>query len=225
VFRRRRHRAEPEAEAAVERGAPVPARATGPWDAGEPYPERQRIDLGGMRLPVGEGFEIRLIVPGEQIVGAAVLVDDSALQVHALAAPKSSGLWAEVRAELAESVKAAGGTTEEQEGPFGVELVGRVPVEGQGTQMVRYIGIDGPRWLLHAVISGKAAADTAAAETLEGVIRDIVVVRGDGPMAPKDTIELRLPPETRQAMENAQRQESGPDLDPFRRGPEITETR
>jgi hypothetical protein len=75
------------------------------------------------------------------------------------------------------------------------------------------------------VLSGRAATDPEAAATLEEVVRDIVVVRGDGPMAPKDTIELRLPPETRQAMEDAQEQAGGPDLNPFRRGPEITETR
>jgi Protein of unknown function (DUF3710). len=94
---------------------------------------------------------------------------------------------------------------------------------------VRFVGVDGPRWFLRAVISGKAAvldddAAKAAAKMLEDVIRDIVVVRGDQPMAPKEPIELRLPPEARQAMEQQTAQEE-PDLNPFERGPEITETR
>jgi hypothetical protein len=220
VFRRRR-RAEPEAEA-VAQEASVPQRESGPWDSEEPHPERERVDLGGMRLPVGEGFEVQLNVAGEQIVGAVVLVEGSALQVHAFAAPKRSGIWDEVRAELAAGVQEAGGSVEEREGSFGVELAGQVPVENQGVQSVRYIGVDGPRWFLRAVLSGKAAADPAAAETLEEVIRDIVVVRGMEPMAPKEAIELRLPPEARQAVDEHGEQV---DLDPFKRGPEITETR
>ncbi|MFD0665141.1 DUF3710 domain-containing protein [Thermocatellispora tengchongensis] len=209
----------------MEEAAPEPMRDSGPWDADEPHPDRDRVDLGGLRLPVIEGFEIQVNVAGDQIVGAVVLGGDSALQVHAFAAPKSSGIWDEVRAELAEGVRAVNGTVSEREGPFGVELAGEVPVEGQGRQPVRYLGVDGPRWFLRAVISGKAAADPAAGEALEGLIRDIVVVRGDEPMAPKEPIRLQLPAEARQAVEQHAARQKTPDLNPFQRGPEITETR
>ncbi|GAA2872003.1 DUF3710 domain-containing protein [Streptosporangium fragile] len=223
MFRRRRREESPETKA-VEAAEQVPARESGPWDADEPHPERERVDLGGMRLPVDSGFEIQLNVAGDQIVGAVILFQESALQVHAFAAPKRSGIWDEVRAELAEGVKGAGGTSEEKDGPFGVELAARIPADGV-EQPVRYIGVDGPRWFLRGVISGRAAADAEAAATLEGVIRDIVVVRGDEPMPPKEPIELRLPPEARQA---AERQAAGPgaqSLNPFKRGPEIAEIR
>lgn len=204
----------------------MPQRESGPWDADEPHPERERVDLGGMQLPIGPGFEVQLNVAGDQIVGAVILVDGSALQVHAFAAPKSSGIWDEVRGELKREVTAAGGTAEEVEGPFGIELAAQVK-QGDDLHPVRFCGIDGPRWFLRAVISGKAAIDSGAAATLEDVIRDIVVVRGDAPMPPKEPIELRLPPEARQAMEQQQAaaQERRPDLNPFERGPEITETR
>ncbi|GLW07737.1 hypothetical protein Misp01_28670 [Microtetraspora sp. NBRC 13810] len=222
----RRRRAEPEAaaEAVSERTPQQPAREQGPWDSDEPYPERERVDLGGLLLPVGEGFEVQLNVAGDQIVGALILVDDSALQVHAFAAPKRSGIWDEVRAELAAGVESAGGTVEEREGALGVELIGQVPVEDQGVQPVRYIGVDGPRWFLRGVLSGKAAADAVAAEPLEAVIRDIVVVRGDTPMPPKEPIALQLPSEAKQAVDQ-HAEDQTPDLNPFKRGPEITETR
>ena len=163
-----------------------------------------------MRLPVDPGFEVQLNLAGEQIVGAVVMFNESALQVHAFAAPKRSGIWDEVRGELAEGVKSAGGTAEEREGPFGVELAAQVPADGGVPQPVRYIGVDGPRWFLRAVISGRAALDAEVAATLEGVIRDIVVVRGDEPMAPKEAIELRLPPEARNAMEQQEPVETCP---------------
>ncbi|GAA3128473.1 DUF3710 domain-containing protein [Planomonospora alba] len=222
MFGRRRHRQE-ETPAVAEETARAPERESGPWDAEEPHPERERVDLGGLRLPVGPGFEIQLNLAGDRIVGAIALVDGSALQVQAFAAPKRSGIWDEVRAELVTAVRKAGGTAEEAQGPFGTELLAKVPGE-EGPQQVRYLGVDGPRWFLRAVISGRAAQEAAAAAVLEDVVRDIVVVRGDEPMPPHEPIELRLPPEARQA---ADRQAAGtaPDLNPFRRGPEIAEIR
>ncbi|MDH2424288.1 DUF3710 domain-containing protein [Sphaerisporangium sp. TRM90804] len=223
VFRRRRNAEAEETAPGVEE-APVPVRESGPWDADEAHPDIERVDLGGMKLPIGPGFEVQLNVAGDQIVGAVVLVDESALQVHAFAAPKKTGIWDEVRAELARELTAAGGSCEQSEGPFGPELAARINQDGT-VQPVRFIGVDGPRWFLRGVITGRAVVDAEAAKVLEEVLRDIVVVRGDQPMAPKEPIELRLPAEARQAVEQQAGQEEGPDLNPFQRGPEITETR
>ncbi|WP_432856322.1 DUF3710 domain-containing protein [Microtetraspora malaysiensis] len=222
VFGRRRRAEEETAQAVPERELAAPARESGPWDADEGYPESERVDLGGLLLPVGPGFEVQLTVSGDSIVGAVVLVEESALQVQAFAAPRRSGIWDEVRAELAREVAALGGSTEEREGPFGTELAARVPAEGQEPQPVRYIGVDGPRWLLRAALSGRAARDADAAATLEGVVRGIVVVRGDEPMAPREPIELRLPSEARHALEQEPPDE---EFRPFERGPEISEIR
>jgi hypothetical protein len=222
MFRRRRREEEQRSSAEREEAA-APGRESGPWDADDPYPERERVDLGGLHLPIGPGFEVQLNVADDQIVGALILVEGSALQVGAFAAPKRSGIWAEVRADMKREITGGGGSADETEGPFGVELTAQVKQQN-GLQPVRFVGVDGPRWFLRAVISGKAALDPEAAATLEDVIRDIVVVRGDQPMAPKEPIELRLPPEARQAMEQ-QSAEQGPDFNPFKRGPEITETR
>ncbi|MEU9884361.1 DUF3710 domain-containing protein [Sphaerisporangium sp. NPDC051017] len=222
MFRRRRHE-EAETEPVAEE-APAPVRESGPWDSEESYPENERVDLGGLLLPVGPGFEVQLNVAGDQLVGAVVLVNESALQVHAFAAPKKHGIWDEVRAELAREVTASGGSCEEREGPFGPELAAEVKQE-DGTQSVRFLGVDGPRWFLRGVISGRAVTDAETAKTLEDVMRDIVVVRGDQPMAPKEPIELRLPAEARQAVEQQAAQQDRPGLNPFERGPEITEIR
>ncbi|WP_248961271.1 DUF3710 domain-containing protein [Sphaerisporangium perillae] len=222
MFRRRRHAGQEETAPVTD--APVPERESGPWDADEPHPETERVDLGGMRVPIGSGFEIQLNVAGDQIVGAVVLAEESALQVHAFAAPKKSGIWDEVRAELSRELTAAGGSCAEQQGPFGPEVAAEIKQDG-ATQPVRFIGIDGPRWFLRGVISGRAIADAEAAKTLEDVIRDIVVVRGEQPMAPKEPIELRLPAEARQAVEHQAAQEGTPSLNPFQRGPEISEIR
>ena len=42
----------------------------------------------------------------------------------------------------------------------------------------RFLGVDGPRWFLRGVISGRAAVEDTKAEPLLQVFRDTVVVRG-----------------------------------------------
>jgi hypothetical protein len=251
VFRRRRREDDdaaelngneeaPEAEAVVE---PTEAeerpglsdRPEGPWDAAERPGTDGYIDLGGLRLAGRDGMELRLEVDESTGVvnGVAVVLGGSAVLLHAYAAPRTEGIWDEIRAEIAAGVTRQGGTADEVPGPFGRELVVRVPVrtaDGRtGHQAQRFVGVDGPRWFLRAVFQGPAVHDEAAAADLEGVVRDVVVVRGSEAMAPREVLPLRLPQEVAdeaaQAAEAEAAEQSRPTLDPFRRGPEITEIR
>lgn len=208
-------------------GAAAPG--PGPWDSAEQYPERQRVDLGSLLVPVNPGQEVQLNVAGEQIVAASVTVGDSGLQVQAFAAPKSGGLWDDVRGEIAEEISTLGGESQEVAGPFGTELRARVPTEPGSLELqpARYLGVDGPRWLLRGTISGQGALHTELAAALEDVFAGLVVVRGDHPAPPRDLLEIQLPAEMRQAIEEemAQAAERSQYPSPFERGPEITETR
>jgi hypothetical protein len=205
--------------------------ASGPWDSTEEYPHRDRVDLGSLLFPVSQEQEVQLNVAGEQIVAASVTVGASTLQVQAFAAPKTGDLWEDVRAELAQEIGSLGGQAQEASGPFGPELRARVPIEpGSGQtdlQPARYIGVDGPRWLLRGTISGQAASHPELARPLEELFADVVVVRGDHPAPPRDLLEIQLPPEMREALEQemAQAEERSQYPSPFERGPEITETR
>jgi hypothetical protein len=208
--------------------------AAGPWDASESYPEQQRVDLGSLHVPVHPDQQIQLELTDDQsqIVAVGVSTEQGRLQVRALAAPKSGGLWDDERGGVADAIAQAGGQSWEAEGPFGTEIHAQEQAEPgsgvTGPQPARYIGVDGPRWLLCAKISGPAAADPELARALEEVLAGIVVVRGDHPVPPRDLLEIQLPPEMRQALaqQMAEAQEGQePDLNPFERGPEITETR
>ena len=207
------------------------AAGSGPWDSGEQYPQRERVDLGSLLIPVHPEQEVQLNVAGEHIVAASVTIGRSSLQVQAFAAPKSGDLWEDVRVELAQEIRNLGGQAQEADGPFGTELQARVPTEpGSGQtelQSARYIGVDGPRWLLRGTISGQAASRPELAKPLEELFADVVVVRGDHPAPPRDLLEIQLPPEMREALEQemAQAEERGQYPSPFDRGPEITETR
>jgi len=213
------------------------SQAVGPWDVAEPHPELLRVDLGSIHVPVLEGTDIQLVFAEQQ--GAWVLVRHqlSEMHVQAFAAPKRSGLWDDVRSEIAAEIAGAGGRSEEREGPFGTEVIGHVPVEpgkpASGLRLVRFVGVDGPRWFLRGMFSGAAATEPAAAAPLEAVFSQVVVVRGDHPMPPRDLLELRLPPEAAAAIEEqARAQQAGQEPNrfaappnPFQRGPEMTETR
>jgi Protein of unknown function (DUF3710) len=209
----------------------------GPWDAAEPFPERERVDLGSLRVPVGPDYEIQLFMGPEHGAWVTARRGESELQMQAFAASRSDALWDDVRAEIAAEVQGAGGTSAEVDGTFGVALVAEVPVQpGQpetGMRTVRFVGVDGPRWFLRGLFGGPAAeVNSADAYLLEAVFRDVVVSRGDHPVPPRDLLELRLPPDAQQALEEqmaAQQQEEENrfrgDLNPFERGPEFTETR
>jgi hypothetical protein len=218
---------EPADDGAAAAGAPAVA-GTGPWDGAGAYPAAERMDFGSLLIPVREGLEVQINMAEDQGVWIAVLRGDNGLQLQAFAAPKTSGLWDEVRAEIADEITKSGGECREEDGPFGTELHARVRTDEPGqrtqTQPVRFLGVDGPRWFLRGVISGPAARRPELAAPFEGVFADVVVVRGDHPAPPRDLLEIRLPDEARQALEEQMAAQQEPP-DPFERGPEITETR
>jgi len=213
---------------------PGPAGLAGPWDAGEDVPGQERLDFGSLLVPTGEGIEVQVSVVENQPAWVTVMHGDSGLQLQAFAAPKTGGLWEDVRLEIAAEVANAGGHSEEADGPFGVEVHAQIaspePVPGAagGLHPVRFLGVDGPRWFLRGVISGPAARRAEIAAPLEQVFADVVVVRGDHPAPPRDMLEIQLPAEALQALADEAAEREGNrwgGLDPFQRGPEITETR
>ncbi len=200
----------------------------GPWDVAEVPELGARIDLGALRVPGVPGMQLRMEMDakGARAVAANLGVEGSALQVQAFAAPRSYGIWDELRAELASSVTRQGGTAQDLPGPFGPELLARLPVrtaEGRsGHRPARFLGVDGPRWFVRGVLTGRAAMDKPAAVVLERVFSEIVGVRGDEARAPRDLLPRHLPGKP---PADALAAAEDPGADVLRRGPEITETR
>ena len=229
------------------------ARAeTGPFDRSEvDETVGNRFDLGSLWLGAVEGLELRIEM--EETDGSVREVraelDGSSMQVQAFAAPRSAGIWSDIRAEIAEGVRAQGGQADEQSGSLGTELLTRLPAkapDGRVTfQPMRFVGIDGPRWFLRAVLTGPAAGDEQAAEPFLQVLRSSVVVRGEDARPPREMLTLTLPHQLDAASldtipgelnadgEPIPDGELTPDgqpprlvdLNPFERGPEITEIR
>ena len=213
-------------------------RSGGPFDLSElPEDGITRLDLGGVLIPGADGMQLRLESDdtGENIIAVTVLDGDSTMQLMAFAAPRTDGIWDEVREEIRANL-ASGGLVDVIETDFGQELRATISVAGpQGQsamQPVRFVGIDGPRWFLRALFGGAAARDRKAASGLESVLRATVVVRGSDPMAPGDQLPLHLPTALPEGMARAGEDDSdadeGSDRPPLtmpERGPEITEIR
>lgn len=214
-----------------EAGETSSQRASGPRDRSEVSGLEGRIDLGALQVTGVAGMELRLEVDADQEVTAAVVaVEDSLVQLQAFAAPRSTGLWDEIRDEIEEMITGNGGTADIVQGPFGTELHTRLPQAGSDGRTVFapavFAGVDGPRWLLRAVYSGPAAIDPGAREVLDEAVRGLVVVRGEDPRAPREMLPLVMPSADRIAAETSdETDEEGDDLRPFERGPEITEVR
>lgn len=170
----------------------------GPFDVADVPDLGDRVDLGALRIPKRAGMALRLELDRAAgvPVAATVTLADSTLQLQLFAAPRTGSLWDEVRPELGASAEETGSDVDEREGEFGLELVASMPVTtpgGSGTRRVRFVGVDGPRWLIRGTFSGRAATEAAAARDLEEVLRGVVVVRGPQGRPPRELIALTIP--------------------------------
>ena len=166
---------------------------TGPYDVRDaPDDDVQRMDLGALRIPVGD-LELRVDVDEAGTALSATLVQTGGqVQLGLFAAPRTEGIWDEVRQEIRASIGQQRGTVQEVDGVFGIELTGTIPGDN-GVAKVRFVGVNGPRWFLRAMLVGAPATDPTLAKRFNQLIRDIVVVRGADPYPVRDPIPLTLP--------------------------------
>lgn len=172
----------------------------GPWDYDDegidPDDDDRYISFGSMFLPLVEGLTIRAKRSQDPqspspLESITVQLGDGAIEIVPFAAPKTLGLWDDMSDELLDANKSA----KVQEGRFGDEVMLPVAVKGK-TMMTRIVGVDGPRWLLRGIFTGDAAdGESDNKKALEDYFAQIIVRRGDAPLAPRDIIPI-LPPKT-----------------------------
>ncbi|TDD91628.1 DUF3710 domain-containing protein [Saccharopolyspora karakumensis] len=203
----RRGRGKSKRDAAVEEQAEAAEQvpSQGPYDESEaPDSGVERLDLGSVRVPVPEGGQLQVEVDPSGPVRAVHLVTPvGRLTVSAFAAPRSGGLWAEVSNELADQLRKDGARVHTEQGDWGVELVADSPKAA-----LRFVGVDGPRWLLRGVAAGPAESAKECARLLYGVLDDTVVVRGSEPMPVRTPLPIELPEAILRHIQQAQTQQT-----------------
>ena len=225
-----RHRAARVADAATEPAPPDPdPDPQGPWDAAavpEAVSTASYIDLGSLRVPAVAGMQLRLesMTPDGHPTAAVIVLAGSSLELRAFAAPRTTGIWEELREDITLKLRRGRARTSVTDGPHGPEITSQVPVrDSQGHEAVvnvRFIGVDGPRWFLRGVLQGRAASDEAAAAPLREVLDQVVVVRDSQARPPREILPLRDP-----SAAAGPEPEDLPGLDPLRPGPTIAEVR
>ena len=91
-------------------------RVNGPHDIEEVSEEdlEDYVDLGALRIKMHEGMNLRLETDDSTgaVIAATITRDGATLQVQAFAAPRTTGIWDDIRHDLTESVASQGGTVE-----------------------------------------------------------------------------------------------------------------
>ncbi|KKK07322.1 DUF3710 domain-containing protein [Micromonospora sp. HK10] len=190
-------------DSGAEESPQTPSR--GPYDVSE-APDAVRLDLGSLQIPAVPDVEVRVQADPQGVIQQVVLVHGpNALQLGVFAAPRSEGIWDEVREEIRQSLFNDGAAAQEVEGEYGTELRARVRTP-EGVTDLRFVGIDGPRWMVRGVFQGDAATDPAAAGPLAACLDGLVVDRGLEAKPVREPLPLRLPREVAEQQAGAQEQ-------------------
>ncbi|HEX9832460.1 MAG TPA: DUF3710 domain-containing protein [Mycobacterium sp.] len=153
-----------------------------------------RLDLGSVLIPLPEAGQVQVELTQQGVPSAVwVVTPNGRFTVAAYAAPKSAGLWREVASELAESLRKDATQVSIKDGRWGREVVGAAP-GGQGQAgLVRFIGVDGYRWMIRCVVNGPEENADALAKEARDALADTVVRRGDTPLPVRTPLPVELP--------------------------------
>jgi hypothetical protein len=147
-----------------------------------------RLDLGSVLLPMPASAQLQVELTETGIPSAVwVVTPNGRFTIAAYAAPKTGGLWREVAGELADSLRNDGAAVSIQDGRWGREVV------GIATGVVRFIGVDGYRWMIRCVVNSAAESIDALTDEAREALVDTVVRRGDTPLPVRTPLPVQLP--------------------------------
>lgn len=153
----------------------------------------QRLDLGSVVLPIPDGAQLQVEMgPDGSPQAVHLTTQHGRITVAAYAAPKTPGQWREVVAEIADSMRDQNVTPSIETGTWGRELVVTTSAAD-----LRFIGVDGYRWMVRLVAAAPPGSgvptDGPLAETARAVLRETVVRRGTDPHPVRSPLPVALP--------------------------------
>ncbi len=171
--------------------------------------ELARLDLGSVLIPMPEAGQLQVELTETGVPSAVwVVTPNGRFTIAAYAAPKTGGLWREVAGELAESLRNDSAKVSIKDGPWGREVV------GTASGVVRFIGVDGYRWMIRCVINGPHETMEALEQEARAALADTVVRRGDTPLPVRTPLTVQLPePMAQQLREAAAAQQAAQQTD------------
>ncbi|WP_075889699.1 DUF3710 domain-containing protein [Actinomyces provencensis] len=157
------------------------------------------VDMGSLLIPAVPGMQLRTQVAQDKrtVLRALVVLGASGIQISVAAAPRSGGVWDEVREQIRSGMESDGATVVPTTTRYGEELLAdmlvTLPDGSRATSRMRVIGREGPRWFARIDVLGPAAQTPEAGAEVEKVIDRLVIVRDDLPRARLDLLPLHVP--------------------------------
>src|SRR5271156_4930838 len=165
--------------------------------------ELARLDLGSVLIPMPEAGQLQVELTETGVPSAIwVVTPNGRFTIAAYAAPKTTGLWREVAGELADSLRKDSAKVSVKDGPWGREVV------GVASGVVRFIGVDGYRWMIRCVVNGPHETVEALHEEARTALADTVVRRGDTPLPVRTPLPVQLPEQRAEQPRQAAAQEA-----------------
>jgi hypothetical protein len=172
----------------------------GPFDLSEVSVPENLIDFGALKLPnVNRNLSIKVELEEDsrRLVALTLQTEASMLQVSLFSAPKNNTVWQEVLEVLTSSLESQNAQVESIVGAFGSELLVTMDVPnsdvGTVSERIRFIGVDGPRWLLRGSITGEAVTNLTEQAEIERIFRSVIVDRGSEALPPRELVPLTMP--------------------------------
>jgi hypothetical protein len=151
-----------------------------------------RHDLGSVLIPENDAAELAVEVNQQGVPTMVWMVTPNGrYNITAYAAPKTGGLWREIVTEIAESLRNDSAQVSVEDGPWGREVVG-VVTKGPEPVVMRFVGVDGYRWMVRGAAIGAPDSADAIAADVRNALADTVVRRGDTPQPVRNMLPLQL---------------------------------
>ncbi|WP_280258995.1 DUF3710 domain-containing protein [Nocardia abscessus] len=195
----------------VDLTADRPQGKPGPYDYDEVAElletvSEQRLDLGSVLLPVPPGGQLQVeMTPEGQPQAVHLATEHGRITVAAYAAPKTSGQWRLVAADLADSLRKDGARVSIENGPWGRELLALT----EGADL-RFIGVDGYRWMVRLVAAGPSGAandGSPLVKAARAILSETVVRRGEDPLPVREPLPVVLPQQLSEQLAAAHQQQ------------------
>ncbi|MEU4313700.1 DUF3710 domain-containing protein [Nocardia sp. NPDC024068] len=166
-----------------------------------------RLDLGSVIVPVPPGGQLQVeMTPQGTPQAVHLATEHGRITVAAYAAPKSKGQWRTVAADLAESLRKDNARVSVEKGPWGRELV--AATEGAD---LRFIGVDGYRWMIRLVAagpSGSTAAGSPLVAAARQVLSETIIRRGTDALPVREPLPVVLPQQLAEQLTAAHQQQA-----------------
>lgn len=156
------------------------------------------LDLGSLQIPVRPDLDVSVDLEPEtgNIISVTLSTLESLGAIQLFAAAKDADDWTKTRYEIAARLESTKVQPKVSTGVFGAEIHAVMPVfdkQGSATvQAVRFLGIVGDRWFMRVTVTGAAALDSTAIASFDSLLADLVVIRGDQPIAPGDRLPIQF---------------------------------